>query len=77
VGIPLIYILSTIKIKLPLNRFLGSLSYGVFLSHFLSIWIIEYSNLVERNSIQGLIYIIILSFIIAMVGVYVENYYIR
>jgi peptidoglycan/LPS O-acetylase OafA/YrhL len=41
-GIPLVFFGSRTRIKLPYNALLGSLSYGVFLAHFLVIWILDY-----------------------------------
>jgi len=41
-GIPLVFWGSRTRIKLPYNALLGSLSYGVFLAHFLMIWILDY-----------------------------------
>ena len=68
-GLPLIYLLSQIKTKLPLNSLLGSLSYAIFLSHFLSIWMIQYLNLTPIGSILYIISIIILSLVIALLGI--------
>jgi peptidoglycan/LPS O-acetylase OafA/YrhL len=41
-GIPLVFIGSRTQMKLPHNALLGSLSYGVFLAHFLVIWVLDY-----------------------------------
>ncbi|EQB34360.1 hypothetical protein M947_11370 [Sulfurimonas hongkongensis] len=69
VGIPLIYALKHIKIKLPLNSLLGSLSYGVFLSHFLSIWILQYLGFSKNHSLLYLISIFILSILVSYSGI--------
>lgn len=42
VGIPTLKILTTIKEKNVFDNFLGSLSYPIFLGHFLSIWIVQF-----------------------------------
>jgi len=73
VGIPLIYMLSLSKKKLPLNRFLGSLSYGIFLSHFLAIWIVKYLKIDTSNYL----YIISISLVIGLIGVFLEKIYIK
>lgn len=70
-GIPLIYFISKIKKEFILNSFLGKLSYSLFLSHFLAIWIVEYLFSIENKIIE----IVIITFIIALLGVYVEHIY--
>lgn len=40
-GIPLVFFGCRTKIQLPLNALLGSLSYGMFLAHFLVIWALD------------------------------------
>ncbi len=40
-GIPLVILGSRTRITLPYNALLGSLSYGVFLAHFLVIWFLD------------------------------------
>jgi len=42
IGIPLITVASATNVKLPFNKLAGNLSYGIFLSHFLVIWLLEY-----------------------------------
>jgi len=41
-GIPLVFFGSRSRVKLPYNALLGSLSYGLFLAHFLMIWLMDY-----------------------------------
>ena len=48
-GIPLIYTLSKYKKKLKFDSILGKLSYGVFLSHFLVIWVLDYYSFSKEN----------------------------
>lgn len=73
IGIPLIYFLTKIKIKLPFDTFFGSLSYGIFLTHFLAIWILDYLKITKKDDS----YLFILSFLsifLAIVGIYfIEN----
>ncbi|MCB2183981.1 MAG: acyltransferase [Desulfobulbaceae bacterium] len=71
IGIPVVFFVTKSSIKLPLNRLLGSLSYGVFLSHFLAIWIVEYFFSVSRNSVWHIFMIASISTCIAYIGVVV------
>lgn len=75
IGIPIVYLLSKTKIKLPLNHYLGSLSYGLFLSHFLSIWILQYINFdYHHNQVIYTATIFVMSLFTASLGIYfVEN----
>jgi len=41
-GIPWFFFGSWTRLKLPYNALAGSLSYGLFLAHFLVIWILDY-----------------------------------
>jgi len=68
-GIPIIYTLSISNIKLPFNTILGSLSYGIFLSHFLSIWIVEYLS-ISKYKIESVLGI---SLLVALVGISLEK----
>ncbi len=68
-GIPLIYFPGKKKIKLPWNALLGSLSYGVFLSHFLLIWCLDYTDLINKNTMLYIPAITLGSIFIAYSGV--------
>lgn len=68
-GMPLIYIIGKSKLKLPCNSLLGSLSYGVFLSHFLLIWLLDYTGLIDKYSILYIPAITMGSIFIAYSGV--------
>ncbi|MGJ0316775.1 acyltransferase [Aliarcobacter cryaerophilus] len=48
-GIPTIYILSKYRKKVKFDFLLGKLSYGVFLSHFLVIWVLDYYSFSKEN----------------------------
>ena len=50
IGLPCVTYLAGSQIKLPFNNLLGELSYGLFLSHFLAIWIIEQYSLINKSS---------------------------
>ena len=68
-GIPLIYFPAKKKINLPWNRLLGSLSYGVFLSHFLLIWCLDYTSFINKNATLYIPAITIGSIIVAYSGI--------
>ncbi|ADY73950.1 acyltransferase 3 [Desulfurobacterium thermolithotrophum DSM 11699] len=68
VGLPIVYVAVKSKVRLPFNRTLGNLSYGVFLSHFLAIWILEYLGL-PKGGLLFVIEVSVLSVIIAWIGV--------
>jgi len=67
IGLPLIQIFSIINIKSSFDNFLGSISYGVFLCHYLSIWIIKYFDLsfINDNKYIYTLTIILLSSFLA------------
>lgn len=44
-GIPVVYLFGRSRVKLPFNALFGSLSYGVFLAHFLMIWFVDHWGL--------------------------------
>lgn len=69
IGVPLIYFMSRTKIKFPLNFLFGSLSYGLFLSHFLSIWILEYFDFNIENILLKICAVFFLSILISYIGV--------
>ena len=69
-GIPLITYAYLSSKNLPYNRLMGSLSYGVFLTHFLVIWMLDYFGLAAQRT--GLYWCLLLSatFAIAIIGVF-------
>lgn len=44
VGIPMVYHMNSSSLKLPGNALMGSLSYGIFLVHFLIIWWLDHTG---------------------------------
>lgn len=73
IGIPTVYILSKNKVKLKFDKFFGKLSYGVFLSHFLAIWILDYYHITKLDNYY-IIYLSLLSIFIALIGIFLfEN----
>lgn len=73
IGMPVITYIAKNKIKIPMNHFLGDLSYGLFLSHFLAIWTIEYYSLIDKSAYQYsyVSIVFLISLLISMVGVLV------
>ena len=68
-GIPLVFFISKSKIKLPFNSLFGSLSYGLFLSHFLSIWILEYFDFLQTQKNLQIVAVAILSTLFSYSGI--------
>lgn len=68
IGVPLVYLLLKLKYKPPFYRLMGSLSYGIFLSHFLAIWLIDFLDL----NLMGLYFysaVVLTSLLISILGV--------
>ena len=69
IGIPIIYLLDHIPVKLPGNALMGALSYGIFLAHFLVIWWVDYTGVIGKNSLMYIPIIILGSVLIAYLGI--------
>lgn len=69
IGIPLITAAYLSPIKLPYNRFMGSLSYGIFLTHFLVIWLLDYCNITATGSFPYWSLLLGATAIISIIGV--------
>ncbi len=69
IGIPLLRLTSTSSIRLRYNKVAASLSYGVFLSHFLVIWFLDYSGSIEKGTLEYYIALMILTLVIAYSGI--------
>lgn len=67
-GIPLVLLLSKTKTKLPHNKLLGSFSYGIFLTHFLSLWILDFFGIPPATTPLYIAQISLLSLILAGLG---------
>jgi len=76
IGLPIITYISKSTYSAPMNHFIGDLSYGLFLSHFLAIWVVEYYSLVVKSA-SPYIYVatvFIISLLLSIIGVLVvEN----
>lgn len=70
-GIPLIYLTFRAKNNFPLNSLLGSLSYGVFLCHFLVIWFLEPLDIAQKDKAVYIIILFLFSTFISYLGVVV------
>lgn len=74
VGIPLVYYFKQNRYKLPFDFLAGKLSYGIFLSHFLSVWMFEQINVLNDHGFIYYLKIVFLSTIISLLGVFcIEN----
>lgn len=69
VGIPLVSIASKCKCKMIGDTLLASLSYGIFLSHFLAIWILQYYGHPPAHTLLYITLLTLISLIIGYVGV--------
>ena len=71
IGMPIIIYLSNSPVKAPYNHFLGNLSYGLFLSHFLAKWIVTYYSLADRSAslYVYLTTVFVVSLLLSVVGV--------
>jgi peptidoglycan/LPS O-acetylase OafA/YrhL len=69
VGIPLIYFFATLKKRPPLSTLAGDYSYTLFLSHFFSLWILEYFGLLPNNSFFYITLLTLCSLCLAYIGV--------
>lgn len=70
IGIPLLIGVHQVKKKLPLNRLAGQLSYGVFVTHFLMIWLVDYTQWLTPNGYTYYITVILMATITAWIGIY-------
>tara|TARA_B110000090_G_C13323747_1_gene424543 strand:- start:528 stop:1253 length:726 start_codon:yes stop_codon:yes gene_type:complete len=69
IGIPLLTAAHHLNIKVPYNRDMGSLSYGIFLTHFLIIWFIDYSVLVSSDGWVYYLTVFVLAAMVAKLGI--------
>lgn len=69
IGTPLLLLAGNVQFKLPLNNMAGSLSYGAFLSHFLVIWALDYSQLVAKDSMFYHLVVVVVAVLIAYSGI--------
>jgi len=79
ISIPIVTFCARSRLKLPFDRLLGEMSYGIFLSHWLGIWVFHFlfpSS--EVRTIEGLGFVLGFSSIATLAGIYlVENRFVR
>jgi peptidoglycan/LPS O-acetylase OafA/YrhL len=68
-GIPLVVAGSRTRIRLPGNALMGSLSYGVFLSHFLVKWGLDHAGIFVPGTALHILAVTLGSVLIAFCGV--------
>jgi len=74
IGIPLILLNSWMKVKIPFNTVAGSVSYGVFLMHFMLIWALDEVGFVDKGALSYIITLIVSVCLFSLLSVYlVEN----
>ncbi|CAK8724911.1 hypothetical protein KKHLCK_15340 [Candidatus Electrothrix laxa] len=71
ISIPIITYLSSFDEKVIFNSFMGDLSYGIFLSHYLAIWIVQFSLEVDRGASPYTfsLLVFLISLLISIVGI--------
>jgi len=73
IGVPLVLLSLKIRPIKSLNIF-GNLSYGIFLTHFLSIWFLDFLGLLQNvSSIEKIIVVFLLSLFLAYIGVIIVD----
>ncbi|WP_181566391.1 acyltransferase family protein [Helicobacter monodelphidis] len=58
------------KIKIPYNSFFGALSYGIFLTHTPSMWILDYLGVKQSTSFGYIFTLLICSILLALIGIF-------
>jgi peptidoglycan/LPS O-acetylase OafA/YrhL len=76
IGIPTIIAISKSKKRIPLNSLFGRLSYGVFLNHFLVIWIVTHFDIGFKNTYLYGFQIIFTTLFISYITLKIENKFI-
>lgn len=73
IGLPIISFIAKSRLKLPFNNFLADMSFGLFLSHFLAVWAVDYWKLVNRNDNETLYVFLVfgIAVLISLAGVLV------
>ena len=69
-GVPLVFFMGKSPVKLPCNALLGSLSYGVFLGHYLVKWWLDYTRYISSDSALYIPAITLGALVIAYGGVW-------
>ena len=69
IGIPLLTAAHHLNIKVLYNKEMGALSYGIFLTHFLIIWLIDYSALMVGDGWAYYLTVFVLTAMVAKLGI--------
>ncbi len=69
-GVPLVFFMGKSPVKLPCNALLGSLSYGVFLGHYLVKWWLDHTHYINSDSALYIPAITLGALVIAYGGVW-------
>jgi len=70
VGMPILWFCSQFKRKISYDSSAGSISYAVFLMHFLVIWVIDAYNLAPKETAIYWVLLVGITFFISCFGVY-------
>ena len=70
IGVPIVSAFSRLRPKPPLNGLMGSLSYGIFLIHFLVIWSLDHMGAVFHNGTIYALTVAWISMMLSWVGVH-------
>ena len=73
IGLPLVFALARTPYRLPFDKTLGALSYAIFLTHFLSIWILDCLNLTPDSTPTNALYVTLLSLLLSALGLHFEK----
>lgn len=73
VGVPLLWALRRLPWRLPGNRWCGDLSYGVFLTHGLAIWLVQAQCESSCSLSAQILLVLALSLVLAIPGVFLSN----
>jgi len=74
-GLPIVFLSINFPIKLPFKKFIGNVSYGIFLTHFFGIWFFEYLG-VKKDPVIFTLLVFLFSLTLSVIGVLiVERYF--
>jgi peptidoglycan/LPS O-acetylase OafA/YrhL len=71
IGLPALNLLARTSVRLPLDRLLGELSYGIFISHFLAQWSLSYMLGRRLSPVAAVTAVLAVSVILSLPGIFV------
>jgi peptidoglycan/LPS O-acetylase OafA/YrhL len=80
IGIPLVYIVTTVKIKSKIQNILGDSSYGIYITHAIVIYVIDSMESLKYLKSQQFFYtttVFIGAFMLSIIGIYFIEKYIK